>query len=43
MPTWKCFNCGKEVEEIHEAKCPKCGKKILTKQRPQVVKEIKTD
>ncbi len=41
--TWKCFHCGEEVEDIKEVKCPKCGKKILTKKRAGVVKEIETD
>lgn len=41
--TWVCYNCGKEVEDTFEVKCPHCGKKILTKKRPRIVREVPTD
>ncbi len=41
--TWKCFYCGEEIEEIKEVKCPQCGRRTLTKKRPQIVEKVKTD
>ncbi len=41
--SWKCFYCGKEIEDISEVKCTKCGKKVLTKERAPIVQEVKTD
>ncbi|MEM0372411.1 MAG: DNA-directed RNA polymerase subunit P [archaeon] len=40
---WKCFSCGKIVEDIKSVKCPYCGYRILSKERPPVVKKVKTD
>ena len=41
--TWKCFSCGAEIEDISTVKCPHCGYRILVKERPPMVKKVKTD
>ena len=43
MSSWKCFSCGKKVDDIKTIKCPYCGFRIYTKDRPPVVKKVKTD
>jgi DNA-directed RNA polymerase subunit RPC12/RpoP len=40
---WKCFNCGKKVQDINVVKCDYCGYRIFHKERPPVVKKTKTD
>ncbi len=40
---WKCLKCGREVEDISTVKCPYCGYRILEKEKPPIVKKIKTD
>ena len=37
------MECGKVVEDIKSIKCPYCGYRILYKERPQIVKKVKTD
>lgn len=41
--SWKCYNCGKDVEDISSVKCPNCGYRILIKKRTPTVKKMKTD
>ncbi len=40
---WRCMNCGKVIEDIKVVKCPYCGYRILIKERPPIVKRVKTD
>lgn len=40
---WKCLACGKRVENVKIVKCPYCGYRVLSKERPLVVKKVKTD
>lgn len=40
---WKCFSCGKKVEDIEVVKCPFCGYRILKKERPPVVRKVKAE
>jgi len=41
MVTYKCFNCGKEIESDmirKRIRCPFCGGKILFKPRNRIIK-----
>jgi DNA-directed RNA polymerase subunit RPC12/RpoP len=40
---WRCFECGKKVDDIKAVKCSYCGYRIFYKERPPVVKKVKTD
>ncbi|MEM4222056.1 MAG: DNA-directed RNA polymerase subunit P [archaeon] len=40
---WVCILCGKKTQNISQVKCPNCGGKMLLKERPPVVRKIKTD
>ena len=40
---WKCFSCGKKVDDISVVKCPSCGYRIIVKERPAMVRKVKTD
>ncbi|RLG21119.1 DNA-directed RNA polymerase subunit P [Candidatus Micrarchaeota archaeon] len=41
--TWKCFRCGKKIDDINAVKCPYCGYRILIKERPPIAKKLRTD
>jgi len=46
--TYKCLKCGADVsaEQLSitpEIKCPNCGFRVLKKNRPPVVKRVKSD
>lgn len=41
MPTYKCFKCGKKIQNTNLEKrfvCPNCGSKIFYKPRTKVKK-----
>ncbi|MFH0986719.1 MAG: DNA-directed RNA polymerase subunit P [Candidatus Micrarchaeota archaeon] len=40
---WKCFSCGKKIDDISVVKCPQCSYKILVKEKPPIVRRVKTD
>ncbi|MEK6925805.1 MAG: DNA-directed RNA polymerase subunit P [Nanoarchaeota archaeon] len=45
MTTYKCFKCGKKIQDMNLGKrfvCPGCGSKIFFKPRT-AVKKVKTD
>lgn len=41
--SWKCFSCGKKMDDIKVVKCPYCGYRILKKDRPAVVRKVKAE
>ena len=44
MVTYKCFNCGKEVDKVvveRVIRCPYCGSKVLFKPQNRILKPIK--
>lgn len=40
---YRCAKCEKQIEELDQVRCPYCGFRIIVKERPKVVKRVKSE